>query len=180
MAPILEIQVLTKQDYIQLHPVPLPNAYPLPTLAPDSIRIQSTLFSLSNNNFGYARLGHIFCWWNFHPSHPPPRPKSPILLTSTHRLLGLRHRPLQHRLFPSPRHKSLRLLANRDPAAGQARQPHPEIENQVFERSPHRRTPAIMPTYNRYMTMPLSASPSKESIGYDAIDADPRRDELSP
>lgn len=54
VAPVPEIQILSKQGYTKQHLVRLPNAYPLPSLAPDSIRVQISLFSLSTSNSSYA------------------------------------------------------------------------------------------------------------------------------
>jgi hypothetical protein len=67
------IQVLSRQNYEDQHIVSLPNALPLPPLAPSSLRVQSSILALTTNNFSYARLGHLVGWWNFHalPSSIP-------------------------------------------------------------------------------------------------------------
>ncbi|KAJ7458801.1 hypothetical protein B0H11DRAFT_2160655 [Mycena galericulata] len=54
-----------RSHFTKQHLVSLPDAYPLPPLAPDSIRIVSRLISLTSNNFTYARLGHLLGWWDF-------------------------------------------------------------------------------------------------------------------
>ena len=61
------IQVLSRQNYEEQHIVSLPNALPLPSLAPNSIRVTSSILALSTNNLTYARLGHLLGWWNFYP-----------------------------------------------------------------------------------------------------------------
>jgi hypothetical protein len=65
MADQYIIQVLKKDDYTSQHLVPIPST--LPTLAAKSIRVKSTLISLTRNNITYARLGHILNWWDVHP-----------------------------------------------------------------------------------------------------------------
>lgn len=67
------IQVLSKNNYQDQHIISLPNAFPLPALASASIRIKSTILSLTTNTFTYARLGHLLGWWDVHllpPSIP--------------------------------------------------------------------------------------------------------------
>ncbi|KAJ7458822.1 hypothetical protein B0H11DRAFT_2242859 [Mycena galericulata] len=56
---------LIPSHFTKQHFVSLPDAYPLPPLAPDSIRIVSRLISVTSNNFTYARLGHLIGWWDF-------------------------------------------------------------------------------------------------------------------
>jgi hypothetical protein len=73
MASAPVIQVLSRSNYEDQHLVSLPNAYPLPLLAPSSIRIKSTILSLTTNNFAYARIGHLLGWWDVHPL-PPSTP----------------------------------------------------------------------------------------------------------
>ena len=70
MASAPVIQVLSRSNYEDQHLVSLPNAYPLPPLAPSSIRIKSTILSLTTNNFAYARIGHLLGWWDVHPLPP--------------------------------------------------------------------------------------------------------------
>jgi hypothetical protein len=60
------IQVIERADYKTHHLVTLPNE-PFPQLPPSSIRVRTKFFTLSTNNFTYARLGHLFGWWDFHP-----------------------------------------------------------------------------------------------------------------
>ena len=70
MASIPVIQVLSRNNYEDQYLVSLPKAYPLPPLAPSSIRIKSTILSLTTNNFAYARIGHLLGWWDVHPLPP--------------------------------------------------------------------------------------------------------------
>jgi hypothetical protein len=60
------IQILNKQDFTEQHIVKLPKEE-LPELASDSIRVRTTLFSLTVNNITYARVGHLVGWWDVHP-----------------------------------------------------------------------------------------------------------------
>jgi hypothetical protein len=59
------IQVLKKDDYTSQCLVSIPKA--LSPLNPESIRVKSTLISLTRNNLTYARLGHLLGWWDVHP-----------------------------------------------------------------------------------------------------------------
>ena len=70
MASTPVIQVLSKNNYEDQYLISLPNAYPLPPLGPSSIRIKSTILSLTTNNLSYARDGHLLGWWDVHPLPP--------------------------------------------------------------------------------------------------------------
>jgi hypothetical protein len=70
MTPVPVIHVLSKQNYEDQHLVPLPSALPLPPLAPSSLRIATSIMSLTTNNFSYARFGHLLGWWDVHPLPP--------------------------------------------------------------------------------------------------------------
>ncbi|KAJ2978781.1 hypothetical protein NUW58_g7387 [Xylaria curta] len=48
---IPSIQVLDKKDYFKQALVSLPNALPYPALAPSSLRLRTTVLSLTVNNF---------------------------------------------------------------------------------------------------------------------------------
>ncbi|RFU78353.1 hypothetical protein TARUN_3875 [Trichoderma arundinaceum] len=69
-SPAPQVQVLDRSDYTKQYLVTLENAHPLPQLAAGDIRIQSRIISITTNNFGYARLGHLFGWWNVWPVAP--------------------------------------------------------------------------------------------------------------
>ncbi|PGH04922.1 hypothetical protein GX51_03218 [Blastomyces parvus] len=64
------IQILCKQDFTQQHIVSLPDAEPLPPLSPSSVRVKTSVFSLTANNVSYAKAGHLFGWWDVHPLPP--------------------------------------------------------------------------------------------------------------
>ncbi|KAH8685567.1 hypothetical protein BGZ60DRAFT_426056 [Tricladium varicosporioides] len=61
------IQVLSRNNYEEQHLVPLPNALPLAKLPPSSLRVKTSIISLTTNNLSYARLGHLLGWWGVHP-----------------------------------------------------------------------------------------------------------------
>ncbi|KAJ4856340.1 hypothetical protein T069G_09708 [Trichoderma breve] len=74
-SPAPQVQILDKSDYTKQYLVTLHNADPLPDLAAGEIRIRSRIISNTTNNFTYARLGHLFGWWNVWaavPSLPAP------------------------------------------------------------------------------------------------------------
>ncbi|KAH0522149.1 hypothetical protein TsFJ059_006047 [Trichoderma semiorbis] len=74
-SPAPQVQILDKSDYTKQYLVALHNADPLPDLAAREIRIRSRIISNTTNNFTYARLGHLFGWWNVWaaiPSLPAP------------------------------------------------------------------------------------------------------------
>ena len=58
------IHVVEKADYTKQHLVAVADAYPLPPLGPNSIRIRSRLLALTTNNFTYAKRGGILGWWD--------------------------------------------------------------------------------------------------------------------
>ncbi|KAF2098455.1 hypothetical protein NA57DRAFT_75700 [Rhizodiscina lignyota] len=61
------VHILEKKDYTKQHIVEFNE--PLPPLAPSSVRVQTSLISLTTNNITYARLGHVpmFNWWDASP-----------------------------------------------------------------------------------------------------------------
>ncbi|KAI0150282.1 hypothetical protein GGR57DRAFT_202391 [Xylariaceae sp. FL1272] len=63
------IQILGKQNYFEQHLVSLPNALPYPALGPSSVRLRTSVLSLTVNNFTYAAMGSIpgRDWWDIHP-----------------------------------------------------------------------------------------------------------------
>ncbi|KAI0967557.1 hypothetical protein F4678DRAFT_246324 [Xylaria arbuscula] len=67
------VQVLDKKNYFQQALVALPNALPYPPLPPSSLRLRTTVLSLTVNNFTYAALGDLLHWWDVHPL-PPSTP----------------------------------------------------------------------------------------------------------
>ncbi|KAM0445350.1 hypothetical protein ACHAPV_002730 [Trichoderma viride] len=65
-----QVQIIDKSDHTKQYVVTLNDAYPLPSLAKDNIRIRSRIISLTTNTFTYARLGHVLGWWNVWPAIP--------------------------------------------------------------------------------------------------------------
>ena len=64
-API--IQVLSRKNYEDQYLVSLPNTIRLPELAPGSIRVKTSILSLTANTLMYGRIGHILGMWPIHP-----------------------------------------------------------------------------------------------------------------
>ncbi|KAL7928618.1 hypothetical protein V8C35DRAFT_317786 [Trichoderma chlorosporum] len=70
-----QVQILDKSDYTKQYLVTLNNANSLPDLAVGDVRVRSRIISSTINNFTYARLGHLFGWWDVWgviPSLPAP------------------------------------------------------------------------------------------------------------
>ncbi|KAI0859464.1 hypothetical protein F4860DRAFT_255518 [Xylaria cubensis] len=61
------IQILDKKNYFQQALVPFPDAVPYPPLGPSSLRLRTSVLSLTVNNFTYAALGSLRNWWDVHP-----------------------------------------------------------------------------------------------------------------
>jgi hypothetical protein len=61
------IQILSRNNYEDQYLVSLPNALPLPELAPASIRVKTSILSLTANTLMYGRIGHILHIWDIHP-----------------------------------------------------------------------------------------------------------------
>lgn len=75
MAEVPVVQILHKARTFSQALVPLPDELPLPPLADSSLRVRTEVFSLTSNNFTYAKFGTLFGWWGFHPlpaSAPEP------------------------------------------------------------------------------------------------------------
>ncbi|KXJ89234.1 hypothetical protein Micbo1qcDRAFT_15086 [Microdochium bolleyi] len=66
MAEVPVVQILHKHKTFSQAIVELPGELPLPALAPSSLRVRTEIFSLTSNNFTYAKLGSLFGWWGFH------------------------------------------------------------------------------------------------------------------
>ena len=62
------IQVLSKENYTEQHLVSLPDTQlKLDPLPASRVRVKSRLLALTTNNLSYARMGHLFGWWDVHP-----------------------------------------------------------------------------------------------------------------
>lgn len=65
-----QVQIIDKSDHTKQYVVTVNDAYPLPSLAKDNIRIRSRIIALTTNTHTYARLGHVLGWWNVWPVIP--------------------------------------------------------------------------------------------------------------
>ena len=165
------IQLLSRNNYEDQYLVSLPNAFPLPELAPSSIRIKTSVLSLTANNLTYGRVGHILRMWEIYPS-PPSIPveysdpkkfgrigawgyatviKSNVsgieVGTPVFGLLPIGTLPLDMQV-----------------------QVNPQVPGQFFEVSKQREN--VMPLYNQYMFYPPVAQRTleqKENQGNDAL-----------
>ena len=66
MASVVQVHVVSKTNSSENHIVST-DASLLPSLAPNNIRVQVRLISLTSNNLTYARLGAIANWWDAFP-----------------------------------------------------------------------------------------------------------------
>jgi hypothetical protein len=61
------IQVLSRVNYEDQYIVSLLSANPLPKLAQGSIRVKTSVLSLTANTLMYGRIGYILEMWPIHP-----------------------------------------------------------------------------------------------------------------
>lgn len=61
------IQILSRNNYEDQYLVSLPNTLPLPELTSSSIRLTTSIISLTANNLTYGRVGHILRIWDIYP-----------------------------------------------------------------------------------------------------------------
>jgi hypothetical protein len=173
MASVPVIQVLSKQNYEDQHIVPLPSALPLPPLAPSSLRVKTTIMSLTTNNFTYARIGHVLGWWDIHPlpSSIPAQYSDPTaygrisawgygtVLESTLTGAESSQIPVGTQMYgylpigTLPVDMEVEINKN--------------VPGQLLEVSKGRAH--LMPVYNRYMLYPPTTTAEKESQGIDAL-----------
>ena len=74
MAQEAQVHVVSKTDTLDHHTVTT-NPSHLSALAPNNVRVQTRLVSLTANNLTYARLGSVANWWDGFPVSaflPPP------------------------------------------------------------------------------------------------------------
>ncbi|KAI0540232.1 hypothetical protein GGR58DRAFT_176713 [Xylaria digitata] len=155
------VQILDKQNYFSQALVALPNALPYPPLPPSSLRLRTSVLSLTVNNFTYAALGSMLNWWDVHPlplSTPAPYNDSSkygrisawgyaeVLASTVPSILAGSHVWGYVPLGTLPEDLTVRL--------------HPEIADQVFVTSAHRQH--VMPIYNRYFVFAPSAHKGAE------------------
>ncbi|EOD47286.1 hypothetical protein UCRNP2_5958 [Neofusicoccum parvum UCRNP2] len=145
------IHVVSKSDNSQHATFPLTT--PPPPLAPSSIRLRTTLITLSSNNLTYARLGDALRWWDAYPvpaSAPAPYTTWGIVpawgyatvLSST--IPALPADTTLWGFWPTSSHAFDLQLRGAAPAG------------HWIETSPHRR--ALMHLYNRYVAAPIPAA----------------------
>lgn len=60
------VQVLAKDDFSQQSLVSLPDLSLAP-LPPSAVRVRTEVCALTVNNLTYAKLGHLFGWWDVYP-----------------------------------------------------------------------------------------------------------------
>ncbi|KAL0261729.1 hypothetical protein SLS55_003159 [Diplodia seriata] len=152
------IHAISKHDnsHHAVFPVPENNT----PLAPNSVRVRTTLITLSSNNLTYARLGTTWGWWTAYPVPtavaPPPYNDGDAwgivpawgyatVVASTIAALPADGTTTIYGYWPTTSHAvDLQL----QPAAG--------IENHWIETSPHRQ--ALMNMYNRYVPAPIPST----------------------
>jgi Protein of unknown function (DUF2855) len=163
------IQVLSKNNYEDQYLVSLPETYPLPPLGLSSIRIKSTILSLTTNNFSYARIGHLLGWWDVHPLPPsiPTQYSDPTKFgrisawgyaeVIENNVSGLQIGTQFYGYLPIGT-LPLDMEVKLDDIPGQFLEVSKQRENQL-------------PIYNSYLFYPPSSRGlgDKESLGYDAL-----------
>ncbi|KAL1648448.1 hypothetical protein SLS58_002203 [Diplodia intermedia] len=158
------IHAISKHDNSRHAVFPVPeNTTPL---APDSIRVRTTLITLSSNNLTYARLGTPLSWWTTYPiptaTAPAPYddaaswgivPAWGYATVAASTIAALPAGTAIWGYWPTTSHAVDLQLA---PAAG--------CESHWLETSPHRR--GLMNMYNRYVAaapggrLPSTATPA--------------------
>ncbi|KAI8945921.1 hypothetical protein F4801DRAFT_97848 [Xylaria longipes] len=143
------VQILDKQNYFQQTLVPFPNALPYPPLGPSSLRLRTSVLSLTVNNFTYAALGTLLKWWDVHPL--PAGTPSPYNDASKYgRISAWGYAEVLESTVPSiPRGSHLWGYVPLGTLAQDLEvRLHPDIQDQVFVTNAYRRH--VMPIYNRY------------------------------
>lgn len=87
------VQILDKKNYFQQTLVPFPNALPYPPLGPSSLRLRTTVLSLTVNNFTYAALGTLLNWWDVHPLPKHAGAIQRLLKVRADQRMGIRRSP---------------------------------------------------------------------------------------
>ncbi|CZR68932.1 uncharacterized protein PAC_18833 [Phialocephala subalpina] len=165
------IQILSRNNYEDQHLVSLPNALPFPALAPSSIRIKTSIFSLTANNLMYGRIGHIIRTWEIHPL-PSSIPSEYSDPTKFGRIGAWGYATVQESNVPDIEVDSqiFGLLPIGTLPLDMKVQLNQGLPGQFSEVSKHREN--VMPLYNQYLFYPPVSgrtSDMKESRGYDAL-----------
>lgn len=166
------IQVLAKNNYADQHLISLPSGYPLPPLGPSSLRIKSSILSLTTNNLTYAMIGHLLGWWDVHPLPPsiPAEFSDPqkygrisawgygVVVESN--VSDIKTGSLTYGYLPIgtlPMDMAVQMDSN--------------VPGQFVEVSKHREN--LMPIYNRYRLAASIATPltvqDKQGLAYDSL-----------
>ncbi|KUJ10978.1 uncharacterized protein LY89DRAFT_723476 [Mollisia scopiformis] len=164
------IQVLSRNNYEEQHLVTLPNALPLPELNPSSIRVQTSIISLTANNLTYGRIGHLLSIWDIHPL-PPSIPTEYSDPTKFGRIAAWGYATvLESNVSEIGTGAQIfgLLPIGTLPLDMQIRM-NPEVPTQFFEISKHREN--VMSLYNQYTSYPPSKRTEelKKSQAYDAL-----------
>jgi hypothetical protein len=159
------IQVLEKNDYTKQHLVSLPSA--LPPLAPSSVRVKTSLISLTTNNLTYARLGEMLGWWGVHPL-PSNIPSEFSDSTKYGRISAWGYAEIIESTFEGAPTGSFvfgYLAIGTLPVDLSLKSvPAP---NQAVETSPHRQH--LFPIYNRYIISAAPSASTSDSRAWDAL-----------
>jgi hypothetical protein len=169
MDPVPTIHVLEKADYTRQHIISLPDALPLPPLEPSSVRMKTSVISLTTNNFTYARAGHLFGWWDVH-SLPPSIPDAFQDASKYGRISGWGYGEIIESNVPEiPTGKQLFGYLPIGTLPVDLEVKLPGTKNQVLVTNSYRQH--ILPIYNRYLLAPSKAENPAPAVhlGYDSL-----------
>lgn len=169
MDPVPIIHVLEKADYTKQHIIPLPDALPLPLLAPSSVRMKTSLISLTTSNFTYARVGHLLGWWDVHPL-PSSIPEAFKDASKYGRISGWGYGEIIESNVPEiPAGKQFFGYLPIGTLPVDLEVKLPGTKNQVLVTNSYRQH--ILPIYNRYLLTPSKAeNPAPAThLGYDSL-----------
>ncbi|KAI3325127.1 hypothetical protein HD806DRAFT_492098 [Xylariaceae sp. AK1471] len=170
------VQILDKKNYFQQTLLSLPSALPYPPLGPSSLRLRTSVLSLTVNNFTYAALGSLLNWWDVHPL--PPSVPAPYNDASKYgRISAWGYAEVLESTVPEvpkgsyvwgyvplgtlPQDLEVKTHANGN------------IKDQIFVTSSYRQH--VMPIYNRYFVYPSSSGRGSDiaqktpGVAYDAL-----------
>ncbi|KAI8626320.1 hypothetical protein F5Y19DRAFT_226761 [Xylariaceae sp. FL1651] len=173
------IQILDKKNYFQQTLLPLPNALPYPALGPSSLRLRTSVLSLTVNNFTYAALGTLRNWWDVHPL--PPSTPAPYNDASKYgRINAWGYAEVLESTVPEVPKGSYLWgyvpLGTLPQDLEVELHPNGNIADQIFVTNAYRRH--LMSIYNRYFVYPASSSSSPigaeiaqktSGVAYDAL-----------
>ncbi|KAI1749742.1 hypothetical protein F4782DRAFT_293939 [Xylaria castorea] len=156
------VQILDKKNYFQQALVPFPDALPYPPLGPSSLRLRTSVLSLTVNNFTYAALGTLRNWWDVHPL-PEGTPAPYNDGAKYGRISAWGYAEVLESTVPSiPRGSHLWGYVPLGTLAQDLEvRLHDDIPDQVFVTNGYRQH--VMPIYNRYFVYAPSSSSSSSS-----------------